>query len=159
MRCVVADQQASGLNRDQTQAYAAAHAGLEKLTADLGDLFVGGHARPDPTFGREGRNLPLTVPVSFTEAALGAQVRIPTLAEPVTVKVPAGTASGTTVRVRGRGIETSRGTGDLLVTFEIVVPKQLDDAQRAAVEALAEAIPDDPRADLVVADTTKGAER
>jgi molecular chaperone DnaJ len=124
-----------------------------------GDLFVRVHVRPDPTFGREGRNLTLTVPVSFTEAALGAQVRIPTLAEPVTVKVPAGTASGTTVRVRGRGIETSRGTGDLLVTFEILVPKQLDDAQRAAVEALAEAIPDDPRADLVVADTTKGAER
>jgi len=124
-----------------------------------GDLFVRVHVRPDSTFGRDGRNLTLAVPISFAEAALGAQVRIPTLADPVTVKVPAGTPSGTTVRVRGRGIQTSGGTGDLLVTFEIVVPKRLDDAQRAAVEALAEAVPDDPRADLLAADTAKGPDR
>jgi molecular chaperone DnaJ len=69
----------------------------------------------------------------------------------VTVKVPAGTQSGTTVRVRGRGIETSGGTGDLLVTFEVVVPPELTEAQREAVAALAEAFPDDPRADLLAA--------
>ncbi len=120
-----------------------------------GDLFVRVHVRPDATFGRDGRNLTLPVPVTYAEAALGAQVRIPTLSEPVTVKVPAGTTSGTTVRVRGRGIETSGGTGDLLVTFEIVVPKQLDDAQRAAVGALAEAFPEDPRSDLLPAAPTK----
>ncbi|MGZ8752529.1 MAG: molecular chaperone DnaJ [Acidimicrobiia bacterium] len=124
-----------------------------------GDLFVRVHVRPDATFGRDGRNLTLTVPVTFAEASLGAHVRIPTLVEPITVKVPAGTQSGTTVRVRGRGIETSRGTGDLLVTFEIMVPKQLDDAGRAAVEALALAFPDNPRAHLLAADPTKEPER
>ncbi len=116
-----------------------------------GDLFVRVHVRPDSTFGRDGRNLTLTVPVSFSEAALGAQVRIPTLSEPVTVKVPAGTQSGTTVRVRGRGIETTAGTGDLLVTFDVVIPPELSDSQREAVAALAEAFPDDPRADLLAA--------
>jgi molecular chaperone DnaJ len=114
-----------------------------------GDLYVRVHVRPDERFGRDGRNLTLTVPVSFTEAALGANVRIPTLSEPVTVKVPPGTQSGTTVRVRGRGIETSGGTGDLLVTFDVVVPQKLSDAQRDAVTALAESFPDDPRAELM----------
>jgi molecular chaperone DnaJ len=123
-----------------------------------GDLFVRVHVRSDSTFGRDGRNLTLAVPVSFAEAVLGAQVRIPTLADPITVKVPAGTPSGTTVRVRGRGIETSSGTGDLLVTFEIVVPPQLDDAQRGAVDALAEVFPQDPRADLLSAAPAKEQE-
>jgi molecular chaperone DnaJ len=116
-----------------------------------GDLFVRVHVRPHPRFGRDGLNLTLTVPVTFAEAALGANVRIPTLTEPVTVKVPPGTRSGTTVRVRGRGIEAPKATGDVLVTFDVVVPKKLDAAQRQAVEALAEALAEDPRADLLEA--------
>ncbi len=116
-----------------------------------GDLFVRVHVPADTTFGREGRNLTLTVPVTFAEAALGAKVRIPTLSEPVTVKVAPGTQSRKTVRVRGRGIETSGGTGDLLVTFEVLVPSEMSDDQREAVKALAEVFPEDPRADLSAA--------
>ena len=75
------------------------------------------------------------------EAALGAQVKVPTLDAPVTVKVPAGTESGKTVRVRGRGIQPPKGdSGDLLVKFDVVVPKKLNAEQRAAVEALAEIV-------------------
>ncbi|HZJ26207.1 MAG TPA: molecular chaperone DnaJ [Acidimicrobiia bacterium] len=116
-----------------------------------GDLFVKVHVRPDARFGRKGRDLTLAVPVTFVEAALGAKVRIPTLGDPVTVKVPAGTQSGKTVRVRRRGIETAKATGDLLVTFEVVVPTKLDGAQKEAVESLAQAFPGDPRADLLEA--------
>jgi molecular chaperone DnaJ len=116
-----------------------------------GDLFVRVHVRPHRTFGRDGRNLTLAVPVTFAEAALGASVRIPTLDEAITVKVPAGTRSGTTVRVRGRGIATAKGTGDLLVSFEVVVPEKLNAQQREAVEALARAFTGDPRAELLEA--------
>jgi molecular chaperone DnaJ len=101
-------------------------------------------------FGRNGRDLTLTVPVTFAEAALGATVRIPTLGEPVALKVPPGTRSGRTFRVRGRGITTSEGQGDLLATVEVVVPDSLSDEQRAAVEALAAASSDSPRRHLGV---------
>lgn len=116
-----------------------------------GDLYVMVRVRPHARFGRKGRDLTLAVPVTFGEAALGAEVRIPTLGEPVTVKVPPGTQSGTTVRVRRRGIETAKGTGDLLVTFEVIVPTKLDRSQKDALASLAEAFPGDPRADLLEA--------
>ena len=89
------------------------------------------------------------MPISFAEATLGAQVKVPTLAAPVTVKVPPGTQHGTTVRVRGRGISPTTGDpGDLLVTFSVVVPEKLTADQKDAVEALAEAIPTNPRLHL-----------
>jgi len=115
-----------------------------------GDLYVVVHVAPHPRFGRDGRNLTLRVPITFPEAALGAQVKVPTLDEPVTVKVPAGTQSGTTVRVRGRGIVMPKGKGDLMVTFDVAVPKKLKKEQRAAVEALAEVLTDNARADWEV---------
>jgi molecular chaperone DnaJ len=117
-----------------------------------GDLFVVVHVRAHPIFGRSGpKNLTVTVPVTFAEAALGAQVKVPTLAEPVTVKVKPGTRSGTTVRVRGRGIAPAKGdTGDLLVTFDIDVPTDLTDDERAPIEALAEKLTRDPREGLGV---------
>ena len=84
--------------------------------------------------------------MTFAEAALGAQVKVPTLDEPVTVKVPAGTQSGTTVRVRGRGIKPAKGEpGDLLVTFDVRCPSELTDERAQAVEALAEQLPENPR--------------
>ncbi len=100
-----------------------------------GDLYVVTHVRAHPVFGRSGRtNLAVTVPVSFAEAALGARVKVPTLDSPVTVKVPAGTQSGTKVRVRGRGIAPASGEpGDLVVTFDVVVPTELSDEGRAAM--------------------------
>jgi molecular chaperone DnaJ len=112
-----------------------------------GDLYVVVHVAPHPIFGRSGKaDLTLKVPITFAEAALGTQVKVPTLNAPVTVKVPAGTQSGKTVRVRGRGIQ--RGSGDpgaLLVTFDVIVPTELDDDARHAVEALAEKLPANPR--------------
>jgi molecular chaperone DnaJ len=112
-----------------------------------GDLYVVVHVAPHQIFGRSGKaDLTVKVPITFAEAALGTQVKVPTLAAPVTVKVPAGTQSGKTVRVRGRGIQ--RGSGDpgaLLVTFDVVVPTELDDEARQAVEALAEKLPANPR--------------
>ena len=93
-------------------------------------------------FGRRGRNLTLTVPVSYPEATLGTTLTVPTLTEPVTLRVPSGTPSGRTFRVKGRGVPAGRksATGDLLVTVEVAVPAKLTDEQRAAVEALAEVV-------------------
>ncbi|MEJ7832509.1 MAG: molecular chaperone DnaJ [Nocardioides sp.] len=102
-----------------------------------GDLFIVVKVTPHRLFKRSGDNLTLLVPVSFDEAALGAEVKIPTLAgSPVTLKLPAGTPNGRTFRVRGKGSTKSDGTvGDLLATVEVQVPAVLDETARAAVEA------------------------
>ncbi|HEX9466870.1 MAG TPA: molecular chaperone DnaJ [Acidimicrobiia bacterium] len=112
-----------------------------------GDLYVIVHVSPHPVFARSGKSdLTVKVPVTFVEAALGAQVKVPTLDAPVTVKVAPGTQSGKTVRVRGRGIERTTGhPGDLLVTFDVVVPTALDDDAKRVVEQLAEVLPSNPR--------------
>jgi molecular chaperone DnaJ len=118
-----------------------------------GDLYVVVEVTPHALFGRRDRNLTLHVPITMAEAALGTAVRVPTLGEPVTVKVKPGTQSGTTVRVKGRGIpaaDAKHEPGDLLVTFDVVVPEHLTDEQRGALETLAAATPDDVRARLGV---------
>jgi molecular chaperone DnaJ len=106
-----------------------------------GDLYVTVRVSPHRIFGRKGDNLTLEVPISFDEAALGAEIKIPTLAgAPVTLKIPAGTPNGRTFRVRGKGARKPDGTiGDLLATVEVQVPATLDPAARAAVEAYREA--------------------
>ncbi len=106
-----------------------------------GDLFLVVHVEPHTMFGRKGDNLTITVPIAFDEAVLGAQISVPTLdGPPVRLKVPEGTPTGRTFRAKGKGATTKAGTrGDLLVTVEVQVPTDLDDAQRAAVEALREA--------------------
>ena len=116
-----------------------------------GDLFVVVKVAPHPVFGRSGDNLTVKVPVTFDEAVLGADIKVPTLAGvPVTVKVPAGTPSGRTLRVRGRGATRKDGTpGDLLVTVDVQVPATLTDEARAAVEAFRSATAGpDPRSSL-----------
>jgi len=102
-----------------------------------GDLFVHVKVRPHRVFGRTGDNLTLTVPVGFDEAALGAEIKVPTLTgSSVTLKLPPGTPNGRTFRVRGKGARRSDGTmGDLLATVEVQVPAVLDQATREAVEA------------------------
>jgi molecular chaperone DnaJ len=112
-----------------------------------GDLFVRVHVRQHDLFGRKGDDLTLTLPVTFPEAALGTTVRVPTMDGAVTLKIPAGTASGRTFRVRGRGVPKRGGssTGDLLVTVEVAVPKNLPADAREALEKYAAAQPDDPR--------------
>jgi molecular chaperone DnaJ len=115
-----------------------------------GDLVIAVHVEPHPVFGLDGRDLRATVPVTFAEATLGAQIEVPTLdGRSVRVKVPAGTPSGRTLRVRGHGVHAPQGTGDLLVTVQVVVPQRLSDAARAAVQAFDAATADgDVRADL-----------
>ncbi len=115
-----------------------------------GDLFVVVRVEPHPLFARRGRDLTITVPVTFAEAALGAEIKVPTLDEPVVVRVPPGTPSERTFRVRGRGVNTGKGVGDLLVTVEVAVPKHLTATEREAVEALAAASKENPRAHLGV---------
>ena len=116
-----------------------------------GDLYVVVHVGRHSLFGRKGRNLTLSVPVTFTEAALGADIKVPTLAgEPVTIRIPAGTTSGRTFKVKGKGAVTDVGKGDLLVTVEVAVPQKLSADERTAVEALAEATTESPRAHLGV---------
>ncbi|UIZ91972.1 molecular chaperone DnaJ [Corynebacterium sp. CNCTC7651] len=115
-----------------------------------GDLFVTVRVRPDAVFTRSGDDLEITVPVSFGELALGGTVTVPTLDKPVKVKVPAGTPNGRTLRVKGRGIQRKSGTaGDLLVTVEVRVPKDLDAGAMSALRTYAQAEKDsgfDPRA-------------
>ncbi|MBN9098830.1 MULTISPECIES: molecular chaperone DnaJ [unclassified Pseudonocardia] len=121
--------------------------------APAGDLYVRVHVTPHPLFGRSERNsddLTLTVPVTFPELALGTTLTVPTLDANVTLKIPAGTTSGRTFRVRGRGVPKKAKAGDLLVTVEVAVPATLDDAATEALQAYAEATKgDDPRADLL----------
>jgi molecular chaperone DnaJ len=114
-----------------------------------GDLLVGVHVTPHPLFGRKGDHLTITVPVTYPEAALGANITVPTLDAPVTLKIPAGTSSGRTFRVRGRGVPKKNGTpGDLLVTVEVAVPAKLNDEAREALEKYAAAAEHDPREHL-----------
>ncbi len=118
---------------------------------DPGDLVVTVNVDPHPVFSLDGANLRLTVPVSFSEAALGATIEVPTLdGSPVRVRVPAGTPSGRTLRVKGRGVKTSKTTGDLLVTIEVAVPQNLNSKARSAVEEFAEAMSgENPREGLM----------
>ena len=104
-----------------------------------GDLFVDVHVSPDSRFGRRGRHVTTSVPVSVTQVMLGTTVEVETLDEPVTLKVPAGTQSGTTMRVRGRGVPAAgkHPAGDLLVTIDVAIPKKLNKEQRTLVERLA----------------------
>jgi molecular chaperone DnaJ len=122
--------------------------------APAGDLYVIVHVTPHRLFGRSAKNsddLTLTVPVTFPELASGATVTVPTLDSTVTLRIPAGTASGRTFRVRGRGVTKRNGTsGDLLVTVEVAVPQRLDGPASEALSAYAEATKDfDPRANLL----------
>lgn len=107
-----------------------------------GDLFVRAILRPDPIFGRSGDDLTVTVPVTYAEAVLGAEVRVPTLEGMVKVKVPPATPSGRLLRVRGRGVPKRDGQqGDLLVTVEIVLPENLSAEAREALETFASLTP------------------
>jgi molecular chaperone DnaJ len=116
-----------------------------------GDLYVVTRVEPHPLFGRKDDHLTINVPITFPEAALGADVKVPTLdGPPVTIKVPPGTRSGRTFRVKGRGVPRPKGAGDLLVTVEVAVPAKLTSDERKAIEALAAATSESPRAHLEV---------
>jgi len=117
-----------------------------------GDLYVTVAVGPHRLFGRTADNLTLTVPVTFAEAALGGEVKVPTLTgAPVTLRIPQGTSNGRTFRVKGKGVPRKDGTrGDLLVTVEVAVPAKLSSAARDAVEAFKTATAgEDPRLGLL----------
>lgn len=106
-----------------------------------GDLLVECRVTPHPMFAREGENLIVRVPVSFTEAVLGTTVPVPTLSgEEVALKLKPGTQSGSRHRVKGRGITSAKKTGDLIVTIDVAVPTDLSIDERRAVEALHEVL-------------------
>ncbi len=118
---------------------------------EAGDLFVRIHAASHPVFDRSGKDLKVRLPISFAEAALGATVTAPTLDGKVTLKIPAGTASGKTFRVTGRGVQAPDGDGDLLVTVEVEVPDQLNPETRHLIEQLRDSDDDhNPRSHLGV---------
>ncbi|MDD7961188.1 DnaJ C-terminal domain-containing protein [Microbacterium thalli] len=118
---------------------------------EAGDIVVSVTVRPHPVFTRDGLNLRVVVPVTFTEAALGATIEVPTLGgDPVKLRVAPGTPSGRVLRVKGRGVSTAKGTGDLLAEVQVAVPAHLDEDARAALERFAELEPkENPRADLM----------
>ncbi|MGI8794702.1 MAG: molecular chaperone DnaJ [Acidimicrobiales bacterium] len=101
-----------------------------------GDLFVNVKVSTHRLFGRKGRHLTLTAPLTFAEAVLGATITVPTLDGSVTLRVPEGTASGRTFRVKGRGAPVQGTPGDLLVTVEVAVPSELSEEEREAIEHL-----------------------
>jgi molecular chaperone DnaJ len=110
-----------------------------------GDLYVLVHVTPDDLFGRAGKNITLTVPVTFAEAALGTDLRVPTVDGVVTVRVPPGTPSGRVLRVRGKGVPAKSGAGDLLVTIDVSVPPELSERARKALAEFAAETPAAPR--------------
>ena len=116
-----------------------------------GDLFVVVRVAPHPVFGRRDADLTMQVPVTFAEAALGANLRVPTLNGPVTLKIPAGTASGKTFRIRGKGAPKAKGgAGDLLVTVQVDVPQKLSKEEKELLSRLQEVQRESPRKRLGV---------
>jgi molecular chaperone DnaJ len=119
---------------------------------EAGDLLVSVHVKPHPVFVRDGNNLRVSVPVTFVEASLGATIQVPTLGgEPVKLKVAPGTPNGRVLRVKGKGVESSKGTGDLMATIEIAVPSHLSEKAKKKLEEFNELVPqEDPREDLLL---------
>ncbi len=116
-----------------------------------GDLIIAVTVKPHSVFSRDGNNLRLTVPITFAEAVLGATITVPTLGgDPVKLKVAPNTPNGRVLRVKGKGVTTAKGTGDLLATVEVLVPAHISDKAAKALKEFEEALPDeDPRQDLL----------
>ena len=119
--------------------------------AGPGDLFIELRVKPHAVFSRKGENLLLTLPVTFAEAALGADLKVPTLSgDDVTVRLAAGTPTGRVLRVKGRGIKKGAVVGDLLITIEVQVPRRVEGKALDAIKAFAAATSDeDVRAEFV----------
>jgi DnaJ-class molecular chaperone len=114
-----------------------------------GDILLTIHVLPHPYFHRRGNQLHVRVPVTLGEAVLGAKVDVPTPSGAVTLSVPPGTSSGAKLRVKGHGVAPKSGApGDLLAEIQIVLPKQISDADRQAIRQIDEHYSQDPRHDL-----------
>ena len=119
--------------------------------AGPGDLFILLHVKPHAIFARKGENLTLTLPITFAEAALGADIKVPTMSgDDVTVRIAPGTSNGRTLRVKGRGITKGSTTGDLLVSVDVQVPQRVDGKALEALKVFAqETSHENVRADLI----------
>ena len=119
--------------------------------AGPGDLYVLVNVIPHPVFTRKGENLHITVPVSFVEAALGADISLPTIeGDEVKVRINPGTQNGKTLRIKGRGVKKGVNAGDLLATIEVQVPQRVDGKAKKALEDFAEATKnEDLRSDFI----------
>ena len=117
-----------------------------------GDLLIEVHVKSHPVFSRDGNNVRVTVPVTFTEAVLGATISVPTLGgEPVKLKVAPGTPNGRVLRVKGKGVQGGKVDGDLLATIEIAVPAHVSEKAKKALEEFESQLPsEDPRAELLL---------
>jgi molecular chaperone DnaJ len=118
---------------------------------ETGDLVLTVQVRQHPVFERDGIHLRVDVPMTFVEAALGATIEVPTLGgAPVKLKVAPGTPSGRVLRVKGRGVTTSKATGDLLATVQVAVPAHLSAEAQKHLQAFAAALPaENPRDELI----------
>jgi len=120
----------------------------QQTGGEPGDLFIVTAVLPHRFFRREGLDVLLDLPVSMYEAVLGAKIEVPTLDKPVTLTIPPGTSSGAKLRIKGRGIERAGEKGDELVIVKVIVPKEIDEEGRAAIQKLESRFPLNPRADL-----------
>ena len=116
-----------------------------------GDAYVTVRVAEHPVFSRSGSNLGITVPITFIEATLGAKIDVPTLEGSIRLRIPSGTKTGKIFRVNGRGVQTTKDIGDLLVTVEIIVPTELTNEQRASLKNLKDnGLNENPRTHLGV---------
>jgi len=117
-----------------------------------GDLFIVTDVEPHPLFERKGDNIYVKLPVTVTEAALGAKVEVPTIDGPSTIKIPPGTQGGQTLRLRGKGAPSLRESGglrgDQFVEVQVVVPRVADERSKEILRELGRLNSDDPRKDL-----------
>ena len=115
-----------------------------------GDLYIVTDVEPHPVFERKGDNIYVKVPVTISEAALGAKVEVPTIDGLSTIKIPPGTQSGQRLRLRGKGTPSLRGSvrGDEFVEVQVMVPRVADERTKEILRELARLNPEDPRREL-----------
>src|SRR5688500_13346226 len=122
--------------------------GQQSAMGEAGDLFIITHVRHHPYFRREDLDILLDLPISLYEALQGTKVSVPTLDGPVTLTIPPGTSSHAKLRIKGRGVIRGEEKGDQLVVTKVIVPKELDDEDKAAVQKIVSKHPIDARADV-----------
>jgi DnaJ-class molecular chaperone len=122
--------------------------GWPSASGKAGDALITVNVAPHPLFTPEGSDLRLDLPITLYEATLGGKVRVPTLDGAVELAIPAATSSGRTFRLKGKGLKTKSGTGDLLATVRIVLPEHADDEFKDLMKTWRDKKPYDPRGDM-----------
>jgi DnaJ-class molecular chaperone len=122
--------------------------GWPSATGKAGDALITVNVAPHPVFTPDGADLRLDLPITLYEAVLGGKVRVPTLDGAVELAIPAGTDSGRTFRLKGKGLKSKTAIGDLLATARIVLPEKTDDELKELMKKLRDSKPYDPREDL-----------